>query len=77
MKKMMLDMASLRVETFDTANTPKASGTVHGHAYSDCCTASCTGTCGAQMISDTELKALAVAVTYPKCMDTYAPACCI
>lgn len=79
MKKMTLDMAALRVETFDTAGAPSANGTVRGHADTDCCTASCTGTCGAQMISDTELKArVAAAITgYPKCYNTYAPACCI
>lgn len=48
MKKLSLDLAELRVESFETdANALSPRGTVRGNAESDCCTYSCEGTCGA------------------------------
>ena len=47
MKKLSLDLAELRVESFATAaDAQSPRGTVRGNALSDCCTFSCAGTCG-------------------------------
>jgi hypothetical protein len=46
MKKLSLDLAELRVESFETAGGEGSRGTVRGLAESDCCTFSCGGTCG-------------------------------
>jgi hypothetical protein len=46
MKKLSLDLAELRVESFETAGDEGWRGTVRGLAESDCCTISCAGTCG-------------------------------
>jgi hypothetical protein len=55
MKKLSLDLAELRVESFETAaGGPTPRGTVRGNALSDCCTFSCAGTCGIQPPSTDE-----------------------
>lgn len=47
MKKLSLDLSSLRVESFETdVERQSLRGTVRGNAQSDCCTFSCAGTCG-------------------------------
>ena len=46
MKKLSLDLAALKVESFDTFVAENGRGTVR--ANGSCYTWSCTGTCGAQ-----------------------------
>jgi hypothetical protein len=46
MKKLVLDLNELRVESFRTAEARAPRGTVHGNVETDCCTHSCEGTCG-------------------------------
>jgi hypothetical protein len=53
MKKLMLDLANLQVESFETFASEQARrGTVRANA--GCVTWSCAGTCGAQPASDVE-----------------------
>jgi len=66
MKKLSLDLAELRVESFETAGDGRSPrGTVRGNALSDCCTFSCAGTCG--IIPDSTDNAVAPT---RRCQDT-------
>ncbi len=66
MKKLSLNLAELRVESFETAADGRSPrGTVRGNAASDCCTFSCAGTCG--IIPDSTDNAAFVS---RKCQDT-------
>lgn len=51
-KKLTLDLADLRVDSFRTAPEASARGTVFGRDESDCYTYSCQGTCGASPPTD-------------------------
>ena len=71
-RKIGLDADELRVESFETEDGEGSRGTIRAYAETDCCTFSCTGTCGAQPAS--ELAALPN--TRFNC-PTAAPQCCI
>ena len=70
MKKLSLRLDELAVETFEPVpNAAERSGTVEGNQDTPqpCCTASCGGTCGANLDSN-----MRVAKTV-----TYCPDCCV
>jgi hypothetical protein len=59
-KKLSLDLANLRVDSFETVDGAEGRGTVQGLGGSDCYTYSCppNGTCGASPPSTIEARAL-------------------
>jgi len=63
MKKLVLDLSELRVESFPTAEAGAPRGTVRGNADTDCCTFSCEGTCG--IVPDSGAFAALAATTPP------------
>ena len=72
-KKLSLEMAGLKVESFETfASESAARGTVR--ANGSCITWSCEGTCGAQPASDVE-KLGPYAATFLNCTNNGA--CCV
>ena len=76
-KKLSLSLDALRVESFETTDGLSAGGTVRAFVDTDCCTASCTGTCGAQLMSD---RAAAIQSEYSKCLNcdrTRGFECCV
>ncbi|HSU15925.1 hypothetical protein [Longimicrobium sp.] len=54
-KKLLLDPGDLRVESFRTADTGGARGTVRAHGYTDPDYPSCARTCGFSPPPDTEI----------------------
>jgi hypothetical protein len=63
MKKLILDLGELKVETFVTFVPEHERGTVH--ANGGCVTWSCGGTCGADPGSDIAKNGVA-AISYPR-----------
>lgn len=71
MKKLNLDMADLKVESFETFVPEEKRGTVHANV--GCVTASCGGTCGNIPASDLEKRG-----DYALIFDGLrTPACCV
>jgi hypothetical protein len=68
MKKLSLDLAELRVESFDTFVPEAQRGTVRGNG--SCYTYSCPGTCGATPPSDSTLEKMDLS-------RTNCPQCCV
>jgi len=55
MRKLNLDLATLRVESFDTVAGDGARGTVNAHGYTEPGYPSCDRTCGASPPAETGL----------------------
>ncbi len=68
MKKLILRLDELAVESFVITEAGGGSGTVRANAETPCCTFSCGGTCGAAPDSET----LRLALTFTNC-----PQCCV
>jgi hypothetical protein len=78
MKKLSLNLEQLSVESFETAEGEKRTGTVRAYICSDVCTASCQPTCGNVPISyDSGCEFGALAASRLNCGDTEDFRCCV